>query len=44
MKFEYLYFNLDSQRFSGTTNLGNSYDWSAKTSGHILRGGFNYHF
>ena len=44
IKFEYLYFRLDAQRFSGTTNLGNPYQWSAETSGHILRGGFNYHF
>ncbi len=44
IKFEYLYFSLDAQRFSGTTNLGDTYQWSAETSGHILRGGFNYHF
>lgn len=44
LKFEYLYFDLKSKRFSGTTNLGNSYEWSGKASGHILRGGFNYHF
>jgi outer membrane immunogenic protein len=44
IKFEYLYFRLDAQRFTGTTNLGDTYQWSAETSGQILRGGFNYHF
>jgi opacity protein-like surface antigen len=44
IKFEYLYFSLDAQLFGGTTNLGNPYQWSGQTSGHILRSGFNYHF
>lgn len=43
-KLEFLYFDLDSQNFSGTTNLGNSYDWSGKTLGYVIRGGLNYHF
>jgi outer membrane immunogenic protein len=44
VKFEYLYFSLDAQLFGGTTNLGDPYQWTGETSGHILRGGFNYHF
>lgn len=43
-KLECLYFNLNSQRFSGTTNFGNTYDWSGQTLGYIIRGGLNYHF
>lgn len=44
VKLECLYFNLNSERFSGTTNLGNTYDWTGKTLGYIIRGGLNYHF
>ncbi|HEY4284244.1 MAG TPA: outer membrane beta-barrel protein [Chthoniobacterales bacterium] len=44
IKVEYLYFDLGSQGFSGVTNLGNRYDWSGETAGHIIRGGLNYHF
>lgn len=44
LKFEYLYFNLNSQRFSGTTNLGNTYQWTGKTYGNLFSGGINYHF
>jgi outer membrane immunogenic protein len=44
VKVEYLYFNLGSQSFSGSTNLGVQYDWTGQTSGHIVRGGLNYHF
>lgn len=43
-KLELLYFDLASQGFSGTTNLGNTYDWTGKTLGYIIRGGLNYHF
>ncbi len=44
IKVEYLYFDLDSQGFSGVTNLGNRYDWSGETAGHIIRCGLNFHF
>ena len=44
VKLEYLYFNLGSQSFTGSTNLGVQYDWTSQTSGHIIRGGLNYHF
>lgn len=44
VKLEYLYFSLGSQNFSGTTNIGNPYDWSGQTSGHIIRGGLNRQF
>lgn len=43
-KLEYLYFNLNRQNFSGTTNLGNTYNWTGQTLGYIIRGGVNYHF
>lgn len=43
-KIECLYFNLNRQSFSGMTNLGNTYDWSGKSFGAIIRGGLNYHF
>jgi len=43
-KLEYLYFNLASQSFSGITNLGNTYDWTGKTSGNVIRGALNYFF
>lgn len=43
-KLECLYFNLNSQNFSGATNLGNVYDWTGQTLGYIIRGGLNYHF
>lgn len=43
-KLEYLYLNLNNQRFNGTTNLGNTYDWMGQTFGHLIRGGLNYHF
>lgn len=43
-KLEFLYFNLNNQSFSGTTNLGNTYDWTGKTLGYIIRGGLDYHF
>lgn len=44
IKLECLYFNLNNQNFNGTTNLGNTYDWTGQTLGYIVRGGFNYHF
>jgi outer membrane immunogenic protein len=44
IKVEYLYFDLDSQGFSGVTNLGNRYGWRGETAGHIIRGGLNFHF
>lgn len=44
LKVEYLYFDLDSQGFSGVTNLGTRYQWSGDTTGHIVRGGLNFHF
>lgn len=44
VKLEGLYFNLGSQNFSGTTNLGNTYNWTGKTCGYIIRGGLNYYF
>lgn len=44
VKFEYLYFNLNNQQFSGATNLGNGYSWTAQTYGNIIRGGVNYYF
>lgn len=43
-KLECLYYNLNTQRFSGTTNLGTTYDWTGQTAGYIIRGGFNYYF
>ena len=43
-KVEYLYVNLDSQSFHGVTDLGNGYDWTAKTYGNIIRAGVNYYF
>ena len=43
-KLEFLYFNLNSQSFSGITNLGNTYVWTGQTLGYIIRGGLNYHF
>ena len=43
-KLEYLYFNLNNQSFSGTTNLGNTYSWTGQTVGNIIRVGFDYHF
>ncbi|MBY0371986.1 outer membrane beta-barrel protein [bacterium] len=44
VKLEYLYLLLGSGSFSGTTNLGNTYQWSGSSSGDVLRLGFNYHF
>ena len=44
LKLEYLYFKLDEQNFYGTTNLGNTYNWTGQSSGNIIRGGLNYHF
>jgi outer membrane immunogenic protein len=44
VKLEYLYFNLGSQSFSGTTNLGVQYSWTGQTSGNIVRAGLNFHF
>lgn len=44
VKLEYLYFNLPNQGFNGTTNLGNTYYWTGKTYGNIIRGGVNYSF
>lgn len=44
VKLEGLYFNLSNQSFSGTTNLGNTYDWTGQTSGYIIRAGLNYYF
>lgn len=44
VKLEYLYFDLNSQSFSGATNFDNTYDWSGKTFGNIIRAGLNYHF
>jgi outer membrane immunogenic protein len=44
LKVEYLYFDLDHQGFSGVTNLGVRYQWSGDTTGHIVRGGLNFHF
>lgn len=44
VKVEYLYFNLADQNFSGATNLGNTYGWTAQTYGNILRGGVSYYF
>jgi opacity protein-like surface antigen len=43
VKLESFYFDLLSQDFNGTTSLGNNYDWTGKTSGCIIRTGFNYH-
>lgn len=43
-KLEYLYFTLNEQKFSGTTNLGTSYDWTGQTTGNIIRGGLQYRF
>jgi hypothetical protein len=43
-KLECLYFNLNNQRFSGITNLGNVYNWTGQTLGYIIRGGLNYQF
>lgn len=43
-KLECLYFNLNNQNFSGTTNLGNTYNWTGETFGYMIRGGLNYHF
>jgi len=44
IKVEYLYFDLANQSFSGVTNLGNRYEWSGETAGHIVRAGLNFHF
>lgn len=44
LKAEYLYFDLDSQGFSGVTDLGIRYQWNGDTAGHIVRGGLNFHF
>lgn len=43
VKLEYLYFNLAKQRFSGTTNLETTYDWTGQTSGNIIRVGLICH-
>lgn len=43
-RLECLYFTLNSQSFSGTTLLGNTYDWTGQSLGYILRGGINYYF
>lgn len=43
-KLECLYFNLNSQTFSGTTNLGNTYDWTGQTLGYMIRAALDYHF
>jgi outer membrane immunogenic protein len=48
IKAEYLYFNVDPGTFTGHSVLrgddANHYDWSAETTGHILRLGLNYRF
>lgn len=44
LKFDSLYFNLSNQSFSGTTDLGETYQWTGKTFGFIIRGGFDYYF
>lgn len=43
-KLECLYFGLNSHGFNGTTNFGNTYNWTGDTLGYIIRGGLNYHF
>jgi outer membrane immunogenic protein len=44
LKLEYMYFDLAERKFSGTTNLGDTYEWSAKTSGSIIRAGLSCYF
>lgn len=44
IKLEGLYYNLDNQRFSGMTNLGNTYEWTGSSFGYLIRGGINYSF
>jgi outer membrane immunogenic protein len=44
-KVEYLYFNLDSQSFTGVSGNGfGFFNWRAETEGHIVRAGLNFHF
>lgn len=43
-KLEYLYFSLNNQTFNGMTDLGNTYEWTGKTNGSIIRAGLNYHY
>lgn len=43
-QLEYFYFNLNTQNFNGTTNLGNAYSWSGQTYGNVIRGGVSYYF
>lgn len=44
VKLEYLYVNLGNDSFRGVTELGNVYDWTARTSGQIVRGGLHYYY
>jgi outer membrane immunogenic protein len=43
-KVEYLYFDLGSQSFSGLSANDGIYGWRGDTTGHIVRGGLNFHF
>lgn len=43
IKAEYLYFNLDEQRFHGTAG-GFASPFETETWGHIVRAGLNFHF
>ena len=44
IKAEYLYYNLDDQRFTARDSGGSTLNWRAETEGHIVRAGLNYKF
>lgn len=43
LKVEYLYFDLDTQTFSGVA-FDTRYRFDGETAGHIVRAGLNFHF